>query len=399
MIAAEPQYRDWMVAALAGDATAYRRLLAALTGHLRAYYMRRVGFATAEELVQETLIAIHSRRATYDPGQPLTAWVYGIARYKLIDEFRRERRRASVPLEDAGELFAADESEALAARRDVEKLLSKLPEAKQRLVRAVKLEGASIAEVAARTGMSETAVKVGVHRAVKSLGDDIGVDRAELTIFSIRFPPIWRPPAAPSCRNGWARAWPQGMAATFLVLLSAPGLRPDIGTAIMGAAFWIKFTYTFALMALALVAGGAPIARIRRCATARWAAGCAGAAAGRHCGAAGQRTAGRLARPDDGAVGTGLLTADPGAVASHFCRCVVGDAHPGADASDAGRRVRGPAGGGCQRHTVLPALSGSGRALRPDLVFAGHSSGHGAGRCGGALGAALVAKPNLTGRC
>jgi RNA polymerase sigma-70 factor (ECF subfamily) len=174
VIAAEPQYREWMVAALAGDAASYRRLLAALTGHLRAYYLRRVGAATAEDLVQETLIAIHSRRATYDPGQPLTAWVHGIARYKLIDEFRRERRRAAIPLEDAGELFAEDESAALAARRDVEKLLQKLPKAKQALVRAVKLDGASIAEVAARTGMSETAVKVGVHRAVKSLGEDVG---------------------------------------------------------------------------------------------------------------------------------------------------------------------------------------------------------------------------------
>ena len=179
MIAAEPQYHEWMVAALGGDAAAYRRLLGALTGHLRAYYMRRVGASTAEDLVQETLFAIHSRRATYDPGLPLTAWVYGIARYKLIDEFRRERRRATVPLEDADELFAADESEALAARRDVEKLLATLPEAKRRLVRAVKIDGVSIAEVAAQTGLSETAVKVGVHRAVKSLGDGLGADRAD----------------------------------------------------------------------------------------------------------------------------------------------------------------------------------------------------------------------------
>jgi len=179
VIGDEPQYREWMIAALGGDAISYRRLLAALTGHLRAYYVRRVGSATAEDLVQETLIAIHSRRATYDPGQPLTAWVYGIARYKLIDEFRRERRRASIPLEDAGELFALDETEALSARRDVEKLLNRLPEAKQRLVRAVKLDGSSIAEVAAQTGLTETAVKVGVHRAVKSLSENIGEDRAD----------------------------------------------------------------------------------------------------------------------------------------------------------------------------------------------------------------------------
>ncbi len=173
MIAAEAQYREWMLAGLAGDAAAYRRLLAALTGHLRAYFARRVGPTAAEDLVQESLIAMHSRRATYDPGQPFTAWVYGIARYKLIDEFRREKRKASVPLDEAPELFAADEVRAATARRDVEKLLARLPEAKRRLVRATRLEGQSVAETAAQTGLSETAVKVAVHRAVKSLGDSL----------------------------------------------------------------------------------------------------------------------------------------------------------------------------------------------------------------------------------
>ena len=53
-----------------------------------AFWLTR-NAADAEDLVQETLIAMHSRRATYEPSQPLTAWVYGIARYKLIDEYRR----------------------------------------------------------------------------------------------------------------------------------------------------------------------------------------------------------------------------------------------------------------------------------------------------------------------
>jgi RNA polymerase sigma-70 factor (ECF subfamily) len=163
-----------MIAGLAGDADAYRRLLAALTKHLRAYYTRRVGPATAEDLVQETLIAIHGRRATYDTGLPFTAWVYGIARYKLIDEFRRAKRHAAVPLDDAPELFAHDDAEASAARRDVQKLLDRLPEAKRRLVQDIKLDGVSVADVAARTGMSETAVKVSVHRAIKSLGEELG---------------------------------------------------------------------------------------------------------------------------------------------------------------------------------------------------------------------------------
>ena len=179
MIPQETQYRDWMLAALAGDAVAYRMLLQGLTRHLRGYYARRLNPAAAEDVVQETLIAIHTKRSTYDPERPFTAWVYGIARYKLVDEFRRSKRGAAVPLDDAGELFAADEMQAASARRDVEKLLAKLPAAKRELVRDVKLDGHSIADTAAKTGMSETAVKVGLHRALKSLGEGLGDSHAD----------------------------------------------------------------------------------------------------------------------------------------------------------------------------------------------------------------------------
>jgi RNA polymerase sigma-70 factor (ECF subfamily) len=173
LIAQEAEYRAWMLAALAGDTAAYRMLLAALTRHLRAYFARRLEAGAAEDAVQETLIAIHARRATYDTALPFTAWVFGIARYKLIDEFRRVRRRAAVPLEKAGDLFGHDDTEEAIARRDVNRLLAKLPAAKRQLVRDIKLDGVSVADVAARTGMSESAVKVTVHRAIKSLGEDL----------------------------------------------------------------------------------------------------------------------------------------------------------------------------------------------------------------------------------
>ena len=178
MIAQEAQYRDWMLAALAGDAGAYRMLLAGLTRHLRSYYARRLNSGAAEDAVQETLIAIHARRATYDPSLPFTAWVYGIARYKLIDEYRRHKRRATVPLDEASDLFGHDDAQEALAKRDVTKLLAKLPEAKRRLVEEIKLDGVSIADAAARTGLSESAVKVAVHRAVKSLGDEVNKNSA-----------------------------------------------------------------------------------------------------------------------------------------------------------------------------------------------------------------------------
>lgn len=174
MIAQEAQYREWMLASLMGDAGAYRMLLQGLTRHLRSYYARRLDSAAAEDAVQETLIAIHAKRATYDPSLPFTAWVYGIARYKLIDEYRRLKRRATIALDEAGDLFGHDEASEAIARRDVNKLLDRLPAAKRQLVKDIKIDGTSVADVAARNGMSESAVKVSVHRAIKSLGEDIG---------------------------------------------------------------------------------------------------------------------------------------------------------------------------------------------------------------------------------
>ena len=84
-----------------------------------------------------------------------------------------------MPLDAAGELFAADHAEEAGVKRDVAKLLARLPEAKRRLVQAVKLDGESIADTAAKTGLSEVSVKVAVHRAVKSMGETLRDSNAD----------------------------------------------------------------------------------------------------------------------------------------------------------------------------------------------------------------------------
>jgi RNA polymerase sigma-70 factor (ECF subfamily) len=176
LVAAEAELKMLMVQSLAGDSVAYATLLRRLHGHLRAYYLRRLGrdmAADAEDLLQETLIAMHARRSTYDTTRPFTAWVHAIARYKLIDHFRRTKRRAEDPLEDPDLLFSSEETNAAEARIDVEQLLRRLPERTRRLIRDVKIEGLSTAEAAERNSISESAVKVGVHRALKSLGAEI----------------------------------------------------------------------------------------------------------------------------------------------------------------------------------------------------------------------------------
>lgn len=168
----EPRLRALMVASLDGDARAYRQLLEQLRTLLLRYYAVRLGSALAgncDDLVQETLMAVHTRRLTYDRTQPLTAWVHAIARYKLIDHFRRHKVRASVPLDDDAVLFAPDEAEPAMARRDVDRVLATIPDRAADLIRHVKLDGASVAEAAARAGMTESAVKVSIHRGLKAL--------------------------------------------------------------------------------------------------------------------------------------------------------------------------------------------------------------------------------------
>jgi RNA polymerase sigma-70 factor (ECF subfamily) len=177
----EAELKPLMIKALAGDATAYRRVLDTLRTLLSAYYLRRLGSArhtSAEDLVQDTLLAIHTRRMTYLPSEPLTAWVYAIARYKLIDFYRRNKLRETVPLDDDLFLSAPDLSGNAGDRMDVDNLLSRLPSRSAALVRDVKLTGLSVAEAADRHGMTETAAKVSIHRSLKTLAAQLLGGRA-----------------------------------------------------------------------------------------------------------------------------------------------------------------------------------------------------------------------------
>lgn len=172
MQASEADLRALMIASLDGDAVAYRALLGTMQTRLRIFFGKRLSRDTAEvdDLVQETLIAIHTRRGTFDRSQMFTAWSYAIARHKLVDHFRRSGRKPTVPLDDAPSLFVEDESAGIEARYDIEKALESLPPATQALIRDIKLRELSNAEAARARGMSETAVKVAVHRGLKKLG-------------------------------------------------------------------------------------------------------------------------------------------------------------------------------------------------------------------------------------
>lgn len=171
----EVELRALMIAGLNGDSAAHRALLDRLSRHLRAYYkgkLARIGrsAAEAEDLVQDALMAIHTRRHTYDPEELLTPWAYAIARYKLIDHLRQTKASiADVPIENADEVLARDDHTGAESALDLHRLLAILPDKMRRAIRYVKLDGLSVAEAAARCGMSESAIKVSVHRGLKAM--------------------------------------------------------------------------------------------------------------------------------------------------------------------------------------------------------------------------------------
>ncbi|KFC63497.1 RNA polymerase sigma-70 factor, ECF subfamily [Devosia sp. LC5] len=168
----EMRLRSLMLASLDGDAAAYRSLLAELGRHLRPYFTRRLtpAFAShAEDLVQETLLAIHTRRLTYDRNRPFTAWFHAVAHHKFVDHVRRQSIRLTVPLEDDAPVIAHDDSADTLARRDLNIVLETVPPRTGDLIRRTRVDGASIAEAAAVHGMSETAAKVSIHRGLKAL--------------------------------------------------------------------------------------------------------------------------------------------------------------------------------------------------------------------------------------
>ena len=176
--AVEARLHDAFAASLAGERPAYDRFLRELAPLLRAFFRRRLFDAEheVEDLLQETLLAVHVQRHTYQVGRPVTAWVHAIARYKLMDLLRGHYRRGARhdTLDDHLELVAGSDHQALEARHDLQVLLNSVPPRYRQALWMTKIEGASVAEASAATGLSEGAVKVGVHRSLRALAARFG---------------------------------------------------------------------------------------------------------------------------------------------------------------------------------------------------------------------------------
>ena len=159
-----------MRAAIAGDERAYSQFLERAAYLVRNFARRKIvhGTIDVEDIVQETLFAIHIKRHTWRHEAPLKPWLYAIARYKLADIFRRHGRRAEVEIGEFTETLVEPEAETF-REREVGRALETLAPGQRSVVAAVSIDGRSIREAAERLGMSEAAVRVALHRGLKAI--------------------------------------------------------------------------------------------------------------------------------------------------------------------------------------------------------------------------------------
>jgi RNA polymerase sigma-70 factor (ECF subfamily) len=167
MNAATDQWGELMAAAQRGHAAAYRRLLDELRHWLKGFYARRLPPAMVEDAVQDTLIAIHEKRHTYDPTRPFKPWLIAVARYKWIDRLRSMSRSRTEELPD--EIAVADHESSVTSSVVLTRLMTELKPAQAEAIRLVKIEGFSVEEAADRTGQSGSLIKVNIHRGLARL--------------------------------------------------------------------------------------------------------------------------------------------------------------------------------------------------------------------------------------
>jgi RNA polymerase sigma-70 factor (ECF subfamily) len=156
-----------MVAAQNGHGGAYRRLLGEMSEWLTRYFQRRLPPGDVDDAVQETLLAVHRRRHTYDPQYPLGPWLAAIAKNKWVDQLRSMARRPTDELPD--EIAVEDHGAAVISSSVLASLLDGLRPAQAQAILLVKIQGYSVEDASGQIGLSPSAVKMNIHRGLARL--------------------------------------------------------------------------------------------------------------------------------------------------------------------------------------------------------------------------------------
>ena len=169
----EHRWTSLMESAQAGDESAYRQLLEELATVIQKFLHSRFGnHHFIEDCAQEALIAVHQARPTYDPRRPFRAWLFAIVRNKTIDTMRQQRTREKTVYHYRREQEILSQTSGQSAPRSEileGGLLDSISVQHKEVLVLTKIIGFSVAETAEQLGISESAVKVRVHRAIGNL--------------------------------------------------------------------------------------------------------------------------------------------------------------------------------------------------------------------------------------
>lgn len=147
-----------------GDDGARDTLFRELQPWLKGYFRVRVHANDLDDLVQDTLLAIHMAMPRFREGLSAYAWFAGIAKFKWIDQMRRQSR---YPAELVTDYAVAGHEDDVLQSISLQRLLSELSPQRRQAINMLKIEGLSVSEAAEQSGQSESLVKVNVHRGIK----------------------------------------------------------------------------------------------------------------------------------------------------------------------------------------------------------------------------------------
>ncbi len=177
------QLAAWMKAVQAGDRGAYENVVRASVPFIKMVARRQgVGVDLINDVVQETLLAVHRTRHSYDPARPFAAWLRTIAQRRAIDIMRSQGRISArevyEPISFENHSDPAGNPENQAEQIDRKSLLgiavASLPTRQREAVEQLVIKGRSLVEAAVASGLTPGALKVNFHRALKNLRNQMG---------------------------------------------------------------------------------------------------------------------------------------------------------------------------------------------------------------------------------
>ena len=165
----EAHWSALMAQAQQGNEQAYRQLLSELAEAIAAYLRSRFGdVEVLEDCVQESLIAVHQARDSYEPDRLFRPWLFAIVRYKSIDVLRKKNNFYKVLKSQqlSGDELVHDFDKRCDEAVNCGQILSALSDKHRQAIVLTKLEGLTMREAAKCLQISEGAMKVRVHRAL-----------------------------------------------------------------------------------------------------------------------------------------------------------------------------------------------------------------------------------------